>query len=73
MLKKSTFLNQFWGTSSTVGEKKNCINLLRNFSLILGEKKRGKDFRLFFKIFLRSQTVLGNLTEKKSIDLSANL
>ena len=23
-------------------------NLLRNFSLILGEKKRGKDFRLFF-------------------------
>ena len=52
-------------------------NLLRNSSLILGEKKRGKDFRLFFFIFLRSWTVLGNLTEKKSIffstDLSAQL
>ena len=42
-------------------------NLLRNSSLILGEKKRGKDFRLFFSIYLRSRTVLGNLTEKKSI------
>ena len=52
-------------------------NLLRNSSLILGEKKRGKDFRLFFSIYLRSRTVLGNLTEKKSIffstDLSAKL
>ena len=35
--------------------------------MILGEKKRGKDFRLFFSIYLRSLTVLGNLTEKKSI------
>ena len=38
------------------------INLLRNSSLILGEKKRGKDYRLFFfgkKVF--------------SIDLSAKL
>jgi len=39
-------------------------NLLRNSSLILGEKKRGKDFRLFFSIYLRSRTVLGNLTGK---------
>ena len=54
------------------------INLLRNFSLILfGEKKRGKDFRLFFFfIFYRSRTVLGDFMGKSfffSIDLSAKL
>ena len=44
-----------------------------DFSLILGEKKRRKDFRLFFSIFLRSRTVLGNLTGKKFISFSIDL
>ena len=41
------------------------ISLLRNSSLILSEKKRGKDFRLFFSILLHSRTVFVDLTGKK--------
>ena len=49
------------------------VNLLRNFSLILGEKKRGKDFKLFFLNFLRSRTVLGDLTGKESFFFNRSL